>query len=62
MGFFDRLKAGLAKTKQAFLGRVDDLLKSFVRIDEDLFDELEELLITSDVGVEATEYILDELR
>ena len=62
MAFLDKLKAGLAKTKSAFMGQVDNVLRSFVRIDEDLFDELEELLITSDVGVETTEFILDELR
>lgn len=62
MGFFQKLKAGLSKTKNAFMGRIDSLLKSFVRIDEDLFNELEELLITADVGVSTTEEILDELR
>ena len=62
MGFFEKLKLGLQKTKTALFGRIDDLLKSFVRIDEDLLDELEELLITADVGVETTEGILDTLR
>ena len=62
MGFLDSLKAGLQKTKNALMGQVDHLLKSFVRIDEDLFDELEELLISADLGVDTTEYILDELR
>ena len=62
MAFFDKLKAGLAKTRDAFLGQIDNLFKSFVRIDEDLFDELEETLISADVGVGTTEYILDRLR
>lgn len=62
MGFFEKLKSGLHKTKNAILGRVDDLLKSFVRIDEDFLEELEELLITADVGVETTMEILDILR
>ncbi|MBQ5648906.1 MAG: signal recognition particle-docking protein FtsY [Clostridia bacterium] len=62
MAFLDKLKAGLAKTKSAFMGQVDNVIRSFVKIDEDLFDELEELLITCDVGVGTTEYILDELR
>ncbi len=62
MGFFDKLKSGLAKTKNALFGKVDDLLKSFVRIDEDFLEELEELMITADIGVETTEEILDELR
>ncbi len=62
MGFFDKLKVGLAKTKDAFVERINDLFRAFVEVDEDMMDELEEILITADVGVEATEMILDELR
>ncbi|MBO4980220.1 MAG: signal recognition particle-docking protein FtsY [Clostridia bacterium] len=62
MAFLDKLKAGLSKTKNAILGQVDNVLKAFVRIDEDFLDELEELLICADVGVGATEDIIDELR
>ena len=62
MGFFEKLKEGLAKTKSAFVSQVDNLFKSFVTVDEELFDELEELLICADVGVGATEEILDKLR
>ena len=62
MAFFDKLKQGLAKTKEAVFGRVDDLFRSFVKVDEDLLDELEEILITSDVGVGTTEEIIEELR
>ena len=62
MGFFEKLKEGLAKTKSAFVSQVDNLFKSFVKVDEELFDELEELLICADVGVGATEEILDKLR
>lgn len=62
MGFFEKLKNGLIKTKNALFGRVDELLKKFVRIDEDFLEELEELMIGADVGVETTEEILDILR
>ena len=62
MGFFDKLKSGLSKTKNAFVGKIDNLFKSFRKVDEELFDELEELLITADIGVNTTEEILDELR
>ena len=62
MGFFEKLKEGLAKTKSAFVSQVDNLFKSFVKVDEELFDELEELLICADIGVGATEEILDKLR
>ena len=62
MAFLDKLKAGLAKTKNAIFGQIDDVLKAFVRVDEELLEELEELLICSDVGVSATEEIIEELR
>lgn len=62
MSFFQKLKAGLSKTKNAFFGKIDNIFKSFVRIDEDFFEELEEVLISADVGVETTEEILDTLR
>ncbi len=62
MAFLDKLKAGLSKTKEAIFGQIDEVLKAFVRVDEDLLDELEELLIMSDVGVGATETIIDRLR
>ena len=62
MGFFDKLKQGLFKTKSAIVGKVDALFKKFVKVDEDLFDELEELLISADIGVNTTEEILEELR
>ncbi|MBO5842622.1 MAG: signal recognition particle receptor subunit alpha, partial [Clostridia bacterium] len=58
----DKLKAGLKKTKDALFGKVHDVLSNFVRVDEDMLDELEELLIEADVGVGATEEIMDELR
>jgi fused signal recognition particle receptor len=62
MGFLAKLREGLAKTKNAIWGRIDAMLKAFVKVDEDLLEELEELLITADVGVAATEEILDRLR
>lgn len=62
MGFFEKLKAGLEKTRKALSDGIENIFRSFVHIDEDLFDELEELLISSDVGVETTEIILDSLR
>ena len=60
--FWQKLKSGLSKTKNALFGQVDELLKSFVKVDEDLLEELEELLIMADLGVGATEEIIDELR
>ena len=60
--FWSRVKSGLSKTKNALFGQIDDLLKNFVRVDEDLLEELEEILICADVGVNATEEIIEELR
>ena len=60
--FWSRVKAGLSKTKSALFGQIDDLLKNFVKVDEDLLEELEEILICADVGVNATELIIERLR
>ena len=62
MGFLDKLKSGLSKTKENLLGQIDDLVKSFVRVDEDMLEELEELLICADVSVGSAEEIIEKLR
>ena len=62
ISFWEKLKNGLAKTKKALFGSVNEMLKSFAKVDEDLLEELEELLIMADVGVAATEEIIEELR
>ena len=60
--FWGRLKSGLSKTRNALFSPVDNLLKAFAKVDEDLLEELEEILISADVGFTATEEIMDELR
>ena len=60
--FWGRVKEGLKKTKNAIFGQIDDLLKNFVKVDEDLLEELEEILICADVGVNASEEIISRLR
>lgn len=62
MGIFARLLAGLSKTKDNITGRIDSLLKSYTKIDEELLEDLEEILITADVGVTTTMEIIDRLR
>ena len=62
MGFFDKLKQGLQKTKDALLKPVDMLFSSEDKVDDDFFEELTDLLIMADVGVETSEYIADTLR
>ncbi len=62
MGFFEKLKAGLTKTKEAIFKQVNDIFKHFVKVDEEMLEELEETLIAADVGYTATEEIIDGLR
>ncbi|MDR0287160.1 MAG: signal recognition particle receptor subunit alpha, partial [Clostridiales bacterium] len=62
MGIFDKLKHGLIKTKQSFTNQVDQVLASFGKVDEDLFEELEAALITSDLGVVTAAGIIEKLR
>ena len=62
MGFFEKLKNGLRKTKNSMMGKIEGLLKKFSKIDEELFEELEETLIMCDIGVNTSVKICDELR
>ena len=62
MGFFDKLKQGLSKTKQSFNDKVNNVFSTFRKVDEDLLEELEEALIMSDVGVETSTKIISKLR
>ncbi len=62
MGFFSKIKKGLTKTKQQMVSKISILLNSFTKIDEDLFEQLEETLIMSDVGVDTSIEICDRLR
>ncbi|WP_283607179.1 signal recognition particle-docking protein FtsY [Faecalispora anaeroviscerum] len=62
MGFFDKIKDGLKKTRDSITGQIDTMLNSFTKIDEELFEELEELLIMADVGAATSAKICEELR
>lgn len=62
MGFFEKLKNGLSKTKNAVFGQMDNVLRAFVKVDEDLLEELEELLICSDMGFDTAEEVIGILR
>lgn len=61
VSLFERLKQGLSKAKQGITDRVDQVLKSYTKVDEDLLEEIEEILITADVGVDTTMNIIDKL-
>ena len=62
MGFFDKLKQGLSKTKNSFEEKMNNVFSTFRKVDEDLLGELEEVLIMSDVGVETSTKIISNLR
>lgn len=62
MNIFSKIAAGLKKTKDSMMGKLETLMNSFTKIDEDFFEELEELLITCDIGVETSLDICGELR
>ena len=62
MGLFSKIKEGLKKTRDGIVGQIDSMLKSFTKIDEELFEELEELLVMGDVGVGTAGRICDALR
>ena len=62
MGLFEKLKQGLSKTRDSLGKAVDGVLSTFTRIDDDLFDELEEVLLQADLGLDATEEILEQLK
>jgi len=62
VSFFERLKAGLQKTKEALIGQVNTVMSVFRKIDDELFDELEEALIRGDVGVTTATKLVEELR
>ncbi|MBQ7446053.1 MAG: signal recognition particle-docking protein FtsY [Clostridia bacterium] len=62
MGFFEKLKQGLKKTKEQFVEGINKILAGFGVVDDDLMDELEDIMIMSDFGVETSEYIIGKLK
>ncbi len=62
MGFFDKLKNGLGKTKKTINDKINNVFSSFRKVDEELLEELEEVLVTSDIGMETSINIIDSLR
>jgi fused signal recognition particle receptor len=62
MGFFDKLKNGLGKTRESLNGKINDVFSKFRKVDEELLEELEEILIMSDIGVETSLQIISNIR
>ena len=62
MGFFDKLKSGLGKTRDSFNEKINNVFSNFRKVDEELLEELEEILIMSDIGVDTSVEIISKLR
>ena len=62
MGFFEKLKTGLNKTKESFNTKINDVFSNFRKVDEEFLEELEEILIMSDMGVDTSVKIVNNLR
>ena len=62
MGFFDKLKQGLTKTKESINDKINNVFSNFRKVDEELLEELEEALIMSDIGIETSTKIISNLR
>ena len=62
MGFFDKLKAGLEKTRKGFTEKIEQLIGGYAKIDDDFLEELEAVLLSADVGVATTTILMKEIR
>ena len=62
MGFFDKIKNGLKKTRDLFTGRMDELVENYKELDDDFYEDLTDILIMADVGVKTTEMAVNRLR
>ena len=62
MGIFDRIKSGLAKTRNSVMKQIDGVFKSSAKIDEEFFQELEDILVMADVGVVTSQYFIGRLK
>ena len=61
-GFFDRIKDGLEKTRKSFVKNVESIVIGYAQIDDDFLDDLEAVMLTSDLGPKTTEYLMKEIR
>ena len=62
LGFFDKLKSGMGKTRDSFNDKINDVFSNFRKADEELLEELEEILILSDIGMKTSVDIISRLR
>ena len=61
MGFFSKLRKGLEKTKHSLIQNIESVVRGYAKIDDDMYDDLEAVMLTGDIGVETTEYLLDQI-
>ena len=62
MGFFSKLRQGLEKTKHSLISNIETVVRGYAKIDEEMYDDLEAVMLTGDIGVETTEYLLGKIR
>ena len=62
MGFFDRLKTGLSKTRKGFTEKIDQMISGYAQIDDELMDDLEAIMLAADMGVHTTNRLLTAIR
>lgn len=62
MGFFSKLRKGLEKTKKSFIQNIETVVRGYAKIDDEMYEDLEAVMLTSDIGVETTEYLLEKIK
>ena len=62
MGFFDKIKSGMRKTREVFSGRMDELVENYQELDDDFYEDLTDILIMADVGVTTSELAVNRLK
>ena len=62
MGFFDKIKKGLTKTKQSLIKNIESVVIGYAQIDEDFLEDLEMVLLSGDIGVRTTDYLMRQIR
>ena len=62
MGFFSKLRKGLEKTKKSFIQNIETVVRGYAKIDDEMYEDLEAVKLTSDIGVETTDYLLGNIR
>ena len=62
MGFFSRLRKGLEKTKNSLIQNIETVVRGYAKIDEEMYEDLEAIMLTGDIGIETTDYLLGKIQ